>query len=64
MMIIGVLSFTITPISTFSGAFVSEVYTVMLAQGYFLQDLHGLQRFYHNIDHWGIKLYHHTNFHT
>ena len=25
MMIIGVLSFTITPISTFSGAFVSEV---------------------------------------
>ena len=29
----------------------------MLAQGYFLQDLHDLQRFYHNIDHWDIKLY-------
>ena len=28
-----------------------------------LQDLHCLQRFYHNVDHWGIKLYHHTNFH-
>ena len=26
--------------------------------------LHCLQRFYHNIDHWGIKLYRHTNFHT
>ena len=35
----------------------------MLAWGYFLQDLHGLQRFYHNIDLWGIKLYHYTNFH-
>ena len=22
-----------------------------------------LHRSYHNIDHWGIKLYHHTNFH-
>ena len=22
-----------------------------------LQDLHCLQRFYHNVDHWGIKLY-------
>ena len=27
----------------------------------FLQDLHGLQRFYHNVDFWGIRLYHHTN---
>ena len=32
----------------------------MLAWGYFLQVL---QRFYHNVDLWGIKLYHHTNFH-
>ena len=23
------------------------------------QDLHGLQRFYHTVDHWGIKLYQH-----
>ena len=23
-----------------------------------LQDLHCLQRFYHNVDHWGIKLSH------
>ena len=28
-----------------------------------LQDLHCLQRFYHNVDHWGIKLYYHTKFH-
>ena len=61
MLIIEVLSFTITLISTFSGAFVSE--TVMLAWGYFVQDLHGLHRFYHNVDHSGIKLFHHTNFH-
>ena len=27
-----------------------------------LQDLHCLQRSYHNFDHWGIRLYHHTNF--
>ena len=27
-----------------------------------LQDLHCLQRFYHNVDHWHITLYHHTNF--
>ena len=33
---------------------------IMLACGCFVQDLlHGLQRFYHNVDHWGIKLYHH-----
>ena len=24
-----------------------------------LQDLHCLQRFYHNVDHWGIELYYH-----
>ena len=28
-----------------------------------LQDLHCLQRFYHNIHHWRIKLYYHTRFH-
>ena len=28
-----------------------------------LQDLHCLHRPYHNVDDWGIKLYHHTNFH-
>ena len=28
----------------------------MLALGYFVQDLHGLHRFYHNVDHSGIKL--------
>ena len=27
-----------------------------------LQDLHCLQRLYHNIDHWCITLYHRTNF--
>ena len=58
-LIIGVLSFTITPISTFSGAFVR----VMLACSYYVQYLHGLQRFYHNVDHWGIKLSYKTNFH-
>ena len=26
-----------------------------------LQDLHGLQRCYHNVDHWCITLYQHTN---
>ena len=24
----------------------------MVACGYFVQDLHGFQRFYHNVDHW------------
>ena len=28
-----------------------------------LQDLHCLQRSYHNVDHWCITLYHHINFH-
>ena len=28
----------------------------------FGQDLHCLQRFYHNVDHWCISLYHHANF--
>ena len=28
-----------------------------------LQDLHCLQRFYHNVDHWGIELYYHKTFH-
>ena len=27
-----------------------------------LKDLHCLQRFYHNVDLWGIRLYHYTNF--
>ena len=60
MFIIGVLSFTVIHISTFSG---SEI-------EYFLPEaiccyvhIHCLQIFYHNVDHWGIKLYHHTNFH-
>ena len=34
----------------------------MIALGYFVQDLHGLQRFYHNVDNLGIKLFYHTNF--
>ena len=53
------LSFTITPISTFSRAFVSEIqYNACLKLFVvILQDLHCLQRFYHNVDHWGIKLY-------
>ena len=62
-LIIGVLHFII-PISTFNGAFVSEyddacvrLFVVIL------QDLHCLQRFYHNVDHRGIKLYYHTKFH-
>ena len=35
---------------------------VIVPEAIFLQDLHGLQRFYHNVVLWGIKLYHYTNF--
>ena len=63
-LIIGVLSSTITPISTFSGAFVSEIDNNPCLRLFvvILQDLHCLQRFYHNVDHWGIELYYHKNF--
>ena len=29
-----------------------------------LQDLRCLQRFYHNVDHWGIEVYYHKKFHS
>ena len=53
MLIIGVLSFNITPISTFSGAFVIVRYRNACLRLFvvLLQDLHCLQRFYHNVDH-------------
>ena len=64
MLIIGVLHFTIIPILTFSGAFISEIQNPCLRLFVvILQDLHCLQRFYHNDDHWRIKLYNHTKFH-
>ena len=61
LLIFGVLSSTITPISTFSGAFVSNACLRLFVV--VLQDLHCLQRSYHNVDHYCITLYHHTNFH-
>ena len=62
MLIIVVLYFTITPIFTFSGAFVIVRYSNACLR-LFVVILQDLQRFYHNIDHWHITLYHHTNFH-
>ena len=62
MLIIGVLSFNITPISTFRGAIVREIQKCLPEAICLLQDLHCLQRFYHNIDHWDIKLYILQNF--
>ena len=63
-LIVGILDFTIIPIFTFSGAFVSEIQKSCLRLFVVvLQDLHCLQRFYHNVDHWGIKLYYHAKFH-
>ena len=38
-------------------------YSKVLPEAVLLLDLHHLLRFYHNIDHWCIKIYHHTNFH-
>ena len=64
MLIIEVLSFSIIPFSTFREAIVSEIQKCLTeAIVVLLQDLHCLQRFYHNVDHWGIKLYYHTKFH-
>ena len=59
MLIIEVLSFTITPISTFRGVRYRNACLRLFVV--LLQDLHCLQRFYHNVDHWGIKLYYHTH---
>ena len=56
MLIIGVLSFTITPISTFSGAFVSEISNACLRLFYMVY-IDFITMF-----HSGIKLFHHTNF--
>ena len=57
MVIIEVLSFTIIPISTFRGAIVSEIQKclpeaiLVIVLVVLLQDLHCLQRSYHNVDH-------------
>ena len=61
MLIFGVLSFTIIPISTelllvkYNNACLRLFVVILL-------DLHCLQRSYHNVDHLYITLYHHTNF--
>ena len=47
----------IVPNFTFSGAFVIYCKAVPGAT------IYKITRFYLNIDHWSIKLYHHTNFH-
>ena len=44
----------ILPNFTFSGTFVNAVPGATIYK---------ITRFYLNIDHWSIKLYHHTNFH-
>ena len=63
-LIIGALHFTSIPISTFSGALLVRYGIVCLRLFVvILQDLHCLHRSYHNVDHCGIKLYHHINFH-
>ena len=64
-LIIGVLSFTITPISTCSLAFVSEIQKCLPEAicCHITRYLHCLQRFYHNVVHRRITLYHYTNFH-
>ena len=65
MLIFWVLSFAIIPISTFIGAFVIVKYSNACLRLFvvILQDLHCLQRSYHNVDRLYITLYHHTNFH-
>ena len=60
-LIIGVLHFTILPICTFSGTFVSNACLRLFVV--VLQDLHCLQRFYHSVDHWGIALNRRTKYH-
>ena len=62
MLVIGVLHFI--PSCQFpipSCQFVSEISNACLRVFVvILQDVDCLQRFYHNIDHWGIKFYYHT----
>ena len=65
MLIFGVLSFTIIPLSIFTGALLVKYSNACLRLFVvILQDLHCLQIFYHNVDHLYITLYHHTNFHN
>ena len=69
-LIIGILDFTIIPIFTFSGAFVSEIQKSLPEAiccyitrfTLFTEILSVDHRFYHNVDHRHITLYHHTNF--
>ena len=58
MLIIGVLHFTSIPFLLVRyGNACLRLFVVLL------QDIHCLQRSYHNVDNWGIKLYRHTYFH-
>ena len=52
MLIFGVLSFTIIQIFLFSEAFVTYSNTCLRLFVVILQDLHCLQRSYHNVDQW------------
>ena len=60
MLIFGVLSFNITPFSLLEVLLVRYSNACLRLFVVVLQDLHCLQRFYHNVDHWGITLYHHN----
>ena len=62
-LIFGLVSFIIMSIFTFSEAFVGESIVCLRLFVVILQDLHCLQRFYHDFDHWDIMLYHHTYIH-
>ena len=62
MLIIEVLSFPSYPFPHL-GKLLLVRYNCLRLFVVLLQDLHCLQRFYHNVDHWGIKLYYHTKFH-
>ena len=62
-LIFGVLSSTITPISLLELLLVRYSNACLRLFVVVLQDLHCLQRSYHNVDDWCIMLYHHINFH-